>query len=51
MEGGCGEGGERLQSRWWRDLQNLEKESTGVTQDWFSNMVKKEVGSGSNTYF
>lgn len=41
----------RLQSRWWRDIQNLEKEGCGYQPKWFSDGVKKSVGNENNTLF
>lgn len=40
-----------LQSRWWRDIQKLENESSEFNTTWFNDMVGKEVGSGSCSYF
>lgn len=48
--GAVNEGGSR-ESKWWRDLHNLENENSGLKHNWFTDMVKKEVGSGNNTFF
>lgn len=51
VEGGEVKTGVRFQSRWWSDLQKIEEGGNGIKQNWFSNVIKKEVGSGENTLF
>lgn len=43
------EGG-RGQSRWWKDICNLEKEDSGFRRGWFSAGVKKEMENGSSMF-
>lgn len=48
---GVVQSGGRLRSRWWSSISKLDHESSGYNAGWFNDMVVKEVGTGSNSYF
>lgn len=43
--------GGRSSSAWWRELMQLEKEGSSFKNLWFSSAMKRDVGTGLNTFF